>query len=333
MATDVAARGIDIPEVSLILQWEFPNDPESYIHRSGRTGRAGRQGTCCIMFNSSQRTELSQLERATGAEIEVVYPPSSSMVVDDIKEVVEKRIKRQKFASPFDEVAELLVEEHGAKALVAVLQSTYGKNFATRSILTSTPGSCAVQVMGPRLRSKAQVAEVLSMLLPDQHIVLGHCEMTHGGAVVDVLEGIANKLMEEDSTTFGYSVTLPTELPKLIPPHYNNRNNGGRRNNLGGHSHRGRGGGGGGYQGGNRNGGYNNSNNYRGKNNNNDWDRHRGNNKGGYRGGGGGYQGNRNNGGYNRGDRNNGGNYNKGGNKNRSREFGQRNRAVGNFDW
>jgi superfamily II DNA/RNA helicase len=38
VATDVAARGIDIPEVNLILQWEFPEDPQAYIHRSGRTG-------------------------------------------------------------------------------------------------------------------------------------------------------------------------------------------------------------------------------------------------------------------------------------------------------
>ena len=62
----MAARGIDIPEVSLVLQWEFPDDPQSYVHRSGRTGRAGREGVCCIMFNHHERQQLAELEKETG---------------------------------------------------------------------------------------------------------------------------------------------------------------------------------------------------------------------------------------------------------------------------
>ena len=54
MATNVAARGLDIPEVDLIVQLEPPKDVETYIHRAGRTGRAGRSGTCVIFYTRAQ---------------------------------------------------------------------------------------------------------------------------------------------------------------------------------------------------------------------------------------------------------------------------------------
>ena len=55
IATDVAARGLDIPRVNLIVQIEPPRDPESYIHRSGRTARAGNQGVCVTFYDSKTK--------------------------------------------------------------------------------------------------------------------------------------------------------------------------------------------------------------------------------------------------------------------------------------
>jgi len=52
VATDVASRGLDIPDVELIIQVEPPKDVETYIHRSGRTARAGKQGTCITFFSN-----------------------------------------------------------------------------------------------------------------------------------------------------------------------------------------------------------------------------------------------------------------------------------------
>lgn len=50
VATDVAARGLDIPNVELVIQIEPPKDTETYIHRSGRTARAGNKGTCITFY-------------------------------------------------------------------------------------------------------------------------------------------------------------------------------------------------------------------------------------------------------------------------------------------
>jgi ATP-dependent RNA helicase DDX21 len=51
VATDVASRGLDIPNVEVVIQMEPPKDTESYIHRSGRTARAGNKGTCITFYN------------------------------------------------------------------------------------------------------------------------------------------------------------------------------------------------------------------------------------------------------------------------------------------
>jgi len=62
ITTDVAARGLDIPEVDLVIVTAPPKDVESYIHRSGRTGRAGAQGKCICLYKSNQLRDLRRVE-------------------------------------------------------------------------------------------------------------------------------------------------------------------------------------------------------------------------------------------------------------------------------
>ena len=65
IATDVAARGIDIPNVELIVQLEPPKDIEFYIHRSGRTARAGKNGTCVTLYDNSTKYLLEKIVDVT----------------------------------------------------------------------------------------------------------------------------------------------------------------------------------------------------------------------------------------------------------------------------
>ena len=87
VATDVAARGLDVKRVSHVFNFDLPHDSESYIHRVGRTGRAGRAGEAIIFLTPSQRGKLKLIERATKQSIEVVDVPSA----DDIN---SKRVER-----------------------------------------------------------------------------------------------------------------------------------------------------------------------------------------------------------------------------------------------
>jgi ATP-dependent RNA helicase DDX21 len=63
VATDVAARGLDVTDVDLIIHWDVPRDSESYLHRSGRTARAGRKGTAILLFDQHDKGRIAQIMR------------------------------------------------------------------------------------------------------------------------------------------------------------------------------------------------------------------------------------------------------------------------------
>lgn len=88
VATDVAARGIDIPELTHIFQFEPPEDPELYIHRAGRTGRAGATGEAVSLVAGMEQTELRRI--ATRFGIEMIERPTPTD--DDVVMVVSERV-------------------------------------------------------------------------------------------------------------------------------------------------------------------------------------------------------------------------------------------------
>jgi ATP-dependent RNA helicase DeaD len=88
VATDVAARGIDLPELSHVIQYEPPEDPEAYIHRAGRTGRAGGSGTAISLVNPGERPALLRISKQFGIEIEERTLPSD----EDVRRIVSERI-------------------------------------------------------------------------------------------------------------------------------------------------------------------------------------------------------------------------------------------------
>ena len=69
IASDVAARGLDIPDVSHVFNFDIPDHPEDYIHRTGRTGRAGREGNAISLATRSDRLKISAIERLIGSEL------------------------------------------------------------------------------------------------------------------------------------------------------------------------------------------------------------------------------------------------------------------------
>jgi ATP-dependent RNA helicase DeaD len=88
VATDVAARGIDLPELSHVIQYEPPDDPEAFIHRAGRTGRAGGSGTAITLVNTAERSPLMRLAKQFGVNLQERPLPSD----EDVERVVSERI-------------------------------------------------------------------------------------------------------------------------------------------------------------------------------------------------------------------------------------------------
>jgi ATP-dependent RNA helicase DeaD len=87
VATDVAARGIDLPELSHVIQYEPPEDQEAYIHRAGRTGRAGSSGTAISLVNTLERTELQRIGRRYKIDFQELETPGD----EDVERVVSER--------------------------------------------------------------------------------------------------------------------------------------------------------------------------------------------------------------------------------------------------
>jgi ATP-dependent RNA helicase RhlE len=72
VATDIAARGLDVPEISHVVNFELPDEPESYVHRIGRTARAGASGVALSFCAPDERNALRAIERLTGSRVRVV---------------------------------------------------------------------------------------------------------------------------------------------------------------------------------------------------------------------------------------------------------------------
>ncbi|HQX65877.1 MAG TPA: DEAD/DEAH box helicase, partial [Dokdonella sp.] len=120
VATDVAARGLDVDRISHVLNYDIPYDTESYVHRIGRTGRAGREGDAILFVTPRERNMLRQIERATRQPIEMMDLPSVETVNDRRITRFKDRITTALAASDlamFRSVIEQYESEHDVPAI------------------------------------------------------------------------------------------------------------------------------------------------------------------------------------------------------------------------
>ncbi len=98
VATDVAARGLDVDRIGLVVNYDIPFDSEAYVHRIGRTGRAGRKGEAILFINHRERRFVSTLERAVGQTIEPMDIPNNAEInksrVDRLKQKLTDQVKK-----------------------------------------------------------------------------------------------------------------------------------------------------------------------------------------------------------------------------------------------
>ena len=106
VATDIAARGIDIDDLSHVVNFELPNVPETYVHRIGRTGRAGNTGVAISFCDAEERDELKDIQKLIGKNIPVVaehpYPLSIDLSAAPIKAPQKSIPKRSRGFGNFD---------------------------------------------------------------------------------------------------------------------------------------------------------------------------------------------------------------------------------------
>jgi ATP-dependent RNA helicase DeaD len=120
IATDVAARGLDVDRITHVVNYDIPYDTESYVHRIGRTGRAGRTGDAILFIAPRERKLLANIERATKQKVEQMDLPSTEIInnkrINRFKQNITDTLAAEEL-SFFSQLIEQYEREHNVSAL------------------------------------------------------------------------------------------------------------------------------------------------------------------------------------------------------------------------
>ena len=151
VATDVAARGIDIIELTHVINYTLPQDPESYVHRIGRTGRAGKQGTAITFVTSTEYRRLTYIKKTSKSDMKKGKLPEIKDVIKAkrtrVKAELESTIKAEEYGDCLEMSEKLLEEFPAEKILAALLKYTFKEKF-DESMYAEISGSSYVDRTG-----------------------------------------------------------------------------------------------------------------------------------------------------------------------------------------
>ena len=226
IATDVAARGLDVERISHVVNYDIPQDPESYVHRIGRTGRAGRAGQAILFVAPRERRMLKTIERITRQPIDPMQLPSAKIInkqrVNNFKQRIADTLSNQNLAV-FEELLLDFQKDNEvdtfkvAAALALMAQGTEPllvdeKAFKQAEFGASSGKKITVDIEASPLKDNPQVP------MRRYRIALGNRDRIKPG---NILGAIANEAeissqyigaiqIFQDFTT----VDLPDEMPK-----------------------------------------------------------------------------------------------------------------------
>ena len=146
VATDVAARGLDVERVSHVVNYDIPYDPESYVHRIGRTGRAGRSGEAILFIAPRERNMLRVIERATRQTIEQMQLPT-------IEDVNERRVAR------FNEKLAAAIAANAGQVFLPLIESYERDNNVSAAEIAAALASIAQGATPLLLEPQARSSE------------------------------------------------------------------------------------------------------------------------------------------------------------------------------
>jgi ATP-dependent RNA helicase DDX21 len=264
VATDVAARGLDIKEVELVIQIEPPKDPETYIHRSGRTGRAGSTGISITLVDRKKEGLIPYIQNKAGVVFERIGAPQAA---DMARVAAERAVDAIKTVDPtaiefFKETAKKLLAADDANPeniLAAALAKITGHTeIKPRSLLCAHEDFVTLQLVSPYAVDKSGfVFSFLRRRITDEDTVNEVKRMTlttdGKGAVFDVPHKLKELFMKAcgDEQEGQPKLIVPTSLPGIKErPQESGYGGGGWGGSPGGYGGRGGGGGYGGRGGG-----------------------------------------------------------------------------------
>ena len=222
VATDVAARGLDIERISLVINYDIPFDAETYVHRIGRTGRAGRTGQAILFVTPKEARMLNLLERKTKQKITKIQLPTDAEIQEIRNQRFMQRIAKVMARGHLDSYKQVISDyqkEHDvdvldiAAALVKMNQKPLRK-------LTQPKKSTDNKESRPRKEKRAKQSNLKGMPQEVYRLEVGK---SHGAKARNIVGAIANEAGIEsryiDDLTIhdDYStVRLPQGMPKKV---------------------------------------------------------------------------------------------------------------------
>ncbi|OQA35287.1 MAG: DEAD-box ATP-dependent RNA helicase CshA [Candidatus Dependentiae bacterium ADurb.Bin331] len=132
IATDVAARGLDVPDITHVINYGLPEDQESYIHRIGRTGRAGKQGVAITLVDPYQQFRLNSLSRRYRISIDPIsLPTAEEMMQKQVRKAQEslEQLSKQSFNRSHEQELAKIINQLSHEELVRALVACTSKLF------------------------------------------------------------------------------------------------------------------------------------------------------------------------------------------------------------
>ena len=129
VATDVAARGIDVDDITHVIHYQLPDEPETYNHRSGRTGRAGKTGHSLCLCTNSDRRKIEQFERKLKKKFEFAEVPSVAGIIENQLKSLADKLRDTEVDESIESFMPLLEETLGSIDRETLLRKVFGEAY------------------------------------------------------------------------------------------------------------------------------------------------------------------------------------------------------------
>lgn len=237
VATDVAARGLDVARISHVINYDIPTDTEPYIHRIGRTGRAGRTGEAILFVTPREKRLLFAIEKATRQKITLMEMPSTEVINDKRIAQFKQRITdtlANENLKLYEEIVEQYLSDHNVPALdiaAALAKMVQGEEplllknrsraesrLETARESTWEPRERAER-KGPKDKKKKKKFDALDEGMERYRIQVGHDHGVKPGNIVGAIAneaGLESKFIGAIDICDSYSTVVLPRMPKEI---------------------------------------------------------------------------------------------------------------------
>jgi len=248
IATDVASRGLDIPMVDLVIQSEPPKEVDIYIHRAGRTARAGKTGTCITLYTKRTEDLIARIEREAKINLKKIGAPQTiDLINSSIRDITHSIIDIDESSiNLFKNESNNLISTYGAEEALARLLayvSGHTEKMKARSLICGAEGFITYRInsLGSAFRASSYIWSILRRVVSQDLLnrIKGmRCLQSMEGAIFDFPEENKDEfekaVYSDKSYGTNYEMVVCDVLPELVEVGLNNGYGGGNNGYGGG---------------------------------------------------------------------------------------------------